>query len=182
MGGSYILITCRVDLSVMNSSPIKEIVIALPSRFRRSISALLAVWMTVIGLGVSVTHAHAAGSPRHVHGRGLSLISCPVEPLSGSNESGERHRHLFLLGFEFPNESTPDAVPTDSCVTEPVIGQTCDSPIPEVFDPFVLDFPAPGFYLIVSPVCSAQAVQPRLDPPVTLSVFARRLLSGVLRS
>ncbi|MBX3401103.1 MAG: hypothetical protein KF873_20410 [Gemmataceae bacterium] len=145
-------------------------------------TSLLTVWMTVIGLGVSVTHAHATGGARHVHGSGWNLSFCPVVPLSVTNGTDEAHRHLYLLGIEFPNESTPDTVPANVSATEPAIAQSCDSLFLEDLSQSAIDSPVFGYALNCCPNCLIQDFAPRLDPSVTLSTFARRALAGVLRS
>lgn len=145
-------------------------------------TALLTVWITVIGLGVSVTHAYATGGSRNVHGRGWNLSFSPVVPLSGSNGTGETHRHLFLLGIEFPNESTPDMAPADVSASELATERLSESFFPEALTPSAVDTPALGYGIDNSPLNQFVISLPRLDPSVTLSTFARRALSGVQRS
>jgi len=150
--------------------------------YRRRLTALLTVWMTVVGFGVSVSHAHADGTHQHVHGCGWNVSSTDIVPISGSNGSGEIHTHWILLGVEFPNQSTPDSVPTIVCEIVTALEFTCSSMIWDIIAAASVEFSIANTCLIIARDGSAKAEPCRIDPSVTLSSFARRAVTGVLRS
>lgn len=139
--------------------------------------------MAVTSLGISVTHAHAAGQSRHVHGRGWNLASVQVLPADRPGTPGEWHSHLLLLGIEFPDERGPTDRPANSAIvlaapTERAVGDVplTDDSVPDGPESAFL-----GYDLTPEPV-SALALLPNLPTSVVLPPFARRAVSGVLRS
>jgi len=141
---------------------------------------MLAVWMTVLGLGVSLSHSHAAGGIPHLHGYGLNRSTSFTTPAGRSEGPPEPHRHFVLFGIEFPGDSCTDPPVVDSGVTQvdSAIGSDCDLPEYQAAD-IVLDcVPAVVFVGSVTPPRFSSA------PPLSsapLSAFARRDLAGVLR-
>lgn len=142
-------------------------------QFRRSVAAGLAVWMTVVGFGVSVSHAHPAAGSSHVHGFGWNGTSEP----SPADGPAHPHRHLILLGVELPGEFAPDKGPTDrGC--EAAVGTACDAPESPAAAP---DLSAAGVVELRAPTREPAAAVVATAAP-TLSAFARHVTPGVLRS
>jgi len=142
---------------------------------------MLAVWMTVLGLGVSLSHAHAAGGVPHQHGYGWNRPTSLTTPADHSEGPLEPHRHLILFGVEFPGDSCPNCAVVDSGAThaESAIGSDCESPEYQTVHMLLDCIPATVF--------AGSATAPRFSPrpPVSsapLSAFAQRDLAGVLRS
>lgn len=142
---------------------------------------MLAVWMTVLGLGVSLTHSHVAGGTPHLHGYGWNRPTSLTAPLGTSEGPLEPHRHLVLFGIELPGESCPSSPVVDSGVTHAVsaIGADCEWP---EFQPVDIHQDC-----VAGTVYFGSVTPPRFSskPPVSsapLSAFARRDLAGVLRA
>ncbi len=142
---------------------------------------MLAVWMTVLGLGASLSHAHVAGGIPHLHGYGWNQPTNLTVPASSSGGPREQHRHFILFGIELSGDSCPDASVVDS-VTNHVssaIGSDCDLPEYQTAQIFLDRVPTMVFVSTVTAPHLSSA------PPVSsvpLSAFARRDLAGVLRS
>ncbi|VTS07062.1 hypothetical protein [Tuwongella immobilis] len=143
---------------------------------QRMILRLLAVWMAVIGCGLSLTHAHADGRNWHRHQR-IELGENPVPVHPPWQQSQDAHRHFILFGMELPSESPlatinldPGAQPADS-----VMGSEPDAD--DGLLPLMLDGPLLWLNRLPMP-------QPRRIAtlgPLSLSAFASRTVSGVLR-
>jgi hypothetical protein len=137
--------------------------------------------MTVIGLGVSLTHAHAAGASHHVHRQGWNLSNCPCVPCDGCEVPSETHRHLVLFGLEFPSESASESSACGISITELVVSQTCDTnSVDDSFGLFDV-FPQTAIESLVA--ADTGSTLPRgFSSSAPLSAFALRAMSGVLRS
>lgn len=139
--------------------------------------------MAVIGLGVSVTHAHSAASHQHVHGRGWNLSDYPVVPTSNSGSPADSHRHLLLLGVEFPNDTVPDTTDDGAAVySAPAVdaGDAAES-VAKSFASFdYLSVCSAASAGTTGSVCYARHLSHQ--PASRLSHFARRTVTGVLRS
>jgi len=148
---------------------------------RRQGTAVLAVWMTVLGLGVSICHAHAAGSIPHVHGYGWNQSTCLSSPAGHSEGPLEPHRHFVLLGIEFPGDECPDCAVASSGTPHASSAVSSGGDLPEcqTADIFLGHTPAMVFVGLVTP--SRTSSTPPV-PAAPLSAFARRDVSGVLRS
>jgi hypothetical protein len=153
------------------------------TRNRSDVSALLAVVMAVVGCGVSLSHAHAAGSAPHSHALGWSAVdhTGPRVPLDTHNTTGEPHRHLILFGVELPGESMPVGLPC--CGGDLHIGTALGSVCTPAADADLpAADPAPVTVPVAEPVAPLTCTHPRPAPAVRLSAVALRTLSGVLRS
>lgn len=144
-------------------------------RVRRALNGLLAAWMALLGLGVSVTHCHAAGSCPHTHGMGW--LGLPDES-DDDSQPGLPHRHLLIFGVELPSESAPDKLPTDGTVRAAV---EADCP-----DPLSMDWPVAISTDAIAleqaePVSSIRRPFDR-SSSTNLCLLALRLTSGVLRN
>lgn len=152
-----------------------------PTCHRRAVTTLLTVWMTAVSLGVWVRHAHADSAAPHVHGWGWCPAGCPTARPPEGAEPGPVHRHLVFCGLECPNDPPADGETPAPADGVSVIDHPCERPEPaDLFDlKTALSAPLP--------------LHPASDPPLAgsdrpasahlpLSAFARRLVSGVLRS
>ena len=140
----------------------------------------LIVWMTVVGLGVSVSHCHGVNDLAQSHCLGWGC-ACNSETTPFDNPS-ETHSHLILLGFEMPGEHVPGpSLPTGMLQLE----SATSSAILEVdqTDRIVLvqtELTVRFSFLPRDPFAAAT-----LEVPASknqLCHFASRLLSGVLVS
>jgi len=138
--------------------------------------------MTVLSVGVTLSHAHAAGDRPHQHGfgwnhllPGVANVDCDAGPL-------ELHRHLVLLGIELPGSSTPDAsIRTVGLVqTSSAVSSDCDRPEYPPDDCTHLGLSSRSGWLAPQPDFDRGFSSPVTYPP--LSAVARQAMSGVLRS
>ncbi len=124
---------------------------------------------------MSCTHSHAAGGTPHTHGC-WCLPAGPLTPDDHDDGSPEPHRHFVLFGVEFPGDAVPDAAPAGPGVGHvgPAGGPDCDRPHPHPTD--CLAGPSPAV------LTAAAAASPPPVPSAPPSAFARRAVTGVLRS
>ena len=144
------------------------------SRYRFNL--LLAVWMAAVGMGVSVSHAHLLGGQPHTHALGWFAASSHRLPAVPSGNTDSPHRHLLLLGVELAGESTPDATGTGPAVDVTGIGAT---------ETHAVELPV--LWIGYTPFLAVDSHTPvsvvSLPPPaVCLCHFARRAMTGVLRT
>ena len=149
--------------------------------FRCCLLAVLTLWMTVVGMAVSVSHCHAGGEQPHTHGLGWRLQEpCPMH----SGDGSVTHSHLILLGFEMPGEHVPGpGMPAgeshwDSAggVTVGEAGDDFNALLDELQSPVVAEFVTVRVEEFQPPST------PPGDAPPRLSHFASRRLAGVLVS
>lgn len=141
----------------------------------------LILWMTVVGLGVSVAHCHGASDPVQSHCLGWGCTN-NAEPLPYGGNSSETHSHLILLGFEMPGEYVPGvSLPAGVLQLESATSSAlieADGADLVVLDQ--LDLPATSLLVIYEPLPQTSFELPASKNQ--LSHFASRLLSGVLVS
>lgn len=153
----------------------------LGRRCRRRLTILLAVWMTVVSLGISVTHAHECGGSPHVHGFGWTRapadIADRLRSATGSGHPDELHRHLLLLGWELPGDTLPDAVQPEAVSVQPVAGLPADRSAEAAAGPGL----TPPLLLWASPASPSCATRWPARPVVALCCFAHHAAAGLLR-
>ncbi len=120
-----------------------------------------------------------------MHGVGWALDAAPSVDPTPTGPGYAAHRHLFLLGFELPDQPAPDAKPDGGTVCDGLLEPAVDST--HDFDRLVdLDFPA-LLPEVPASTAVADATSLALDPfdphpTPLLSDFALRRLTGVLRA
>ena len=145
---------------------------------RDLLTTLLAAWMTVVGSGVRLTHAHANGSTCHGLGWGLPASFSPSNPLADPLIA---HRHLILLGFELPGEAVPNARVASPGIT-PCGGEVGpDFDLPRADDPGDLHTSF-GVQFVTSRSASPQVLLTLPATSAHLSDFALHTVAGVLRT
>lgn len=148
---------------------------AVICQYRRFYTALLTFWVTAVSLGVSVSHVHAGGATRHVHGLAFNISGVPCVPADGP---GELHRHLILFGLEFPGEECPDVttIPGET-VKGDAVGIDCDAPVVDDagFAPIISD----SFILPIRE--RARQLIPRSHSISHVCTYALHTMTGVLR-
>ena len=150
------------------------------NNFRRRITTILSVWMTVASLGVCLSHAHTEGSSPHSHGYGLNFPANPLTHTNHSEGTREPHCHLILFGLEFPVDHCPHTAFADLGIpcTDSVVNSDCDSPPSQTAIDITESTPPVAF---VSTVAEFSRRSPIALTPVSLSAFARHDVAGVLR-
>lgn len=148
--------------------------------------SLLAIWMVIVSLGVTISHAHASPDTLHVHGFGWNCPHCSQIRSPDEDEPaqpGQAHCHFILLGFELPAESAPpDGVAVQSVLAYESAGLVTDNdPTCDRLDSLdgqgEASFCSPDEAVVLSVLIPAPLL---VASP--LSLFGLRELAGVLRS
>ena len=153
----------------------------LLDQIRCPLALLLAVWIAILGVGISIRHTHTDGGSHHSHGFGWYSLNHPLTTGSSKLEPPEPHRHWLLLGLEIPGVSSPDLTDADQCLPKAEAALSVDTVVPDRS----LDHSESTDVMPIHYVgCRPRRSSTRVISPVgssSLSAFAAREVSGVQR-
>lgn len=149
-------------------------------QLRQRLFGFLILWMTVVSLGVSISHCHAANAYVRVSPVAWNIEQTAlIEDLN--SDLPETHSHLILLGFELPGEHVPGpglpagVVQLDSPTSSAIIESESNQSIEEDFHTLI----GLLFVPVVAWNVETQATDED-ESPILLCHTALKRRSGVL--
>lgn len=138
----------------------------------------ITLWQVILACSISITHCHDDASPGHHSADPIAQTSLESTPLE-TDQTGDTHSHLLMLGFELPASSPSE-----------IVLPTSELPSCHKIEPDPVSFKWSNLCVEVGQAKFSQSPHdPLLSVPVGppshtqchTSVFAQRKISGVLR-